>query len=119
VVPPSLLWQVAFEGCHSGKMGNMDSLSLLEKWYSSQCDGDWEHQYGVKLETLDNPGWTLEIDICRTAARDRALDRVKIERTENDWIHYWVEKKQFRAHMGPQNLREGMETFFRWLKGSD
>jgi hypothetical protein len=59
----------------------MQSLSRLEKWYSAQCDGDWEHQYGVQLKTLDNPGWTFEVDLCGTDAAGRTLDRVKIERT--------------------------------------
>ena len=31
-------------------------------WYLSQCNGDWEHAYGVKIDTLDNPGWTLEVE---------------------------------------------------------
>jgi hypothetical protein len=56
----------------------MDPLSLLQNWYSTQCDGDWEHQYGVSLDTLDNPGWRLKIDLCGTAAKDRTLDRIKI-----------------------------------------
>ena len=38
------------------------ALDWLMNWYSAQCDEDWEHQYGVKLETLDNPGWSLIIE---------------------------------------------------------
>jgi hypothetical protein len=30
--------------------------SLLEAWYASRCDGEWEHGYGISIETLDNPG---------------------------------------------------------------
>jgi hypothetical protein len=97
----------------------MESFSLLERWYSSQCDGDWEHQYGVHIGTLDNPGWTLKIDLCGTDAEGRTLDRVKIERAEANWIHYWVERNQFQARMGPQNLTEGIETFFEWLEISN
>jgi hypothetical protein len=97
----------------------MESFSLLERWYSYQCDGDWEHQYGVHIGTLDNPGWTLKIDLCGTDAEGCTLDRVKIERAEGNWIHYWVEKNQFQARMGPQNLTEGIETFFEWLEISN
>ena len=31
-------------------------LEWLMNWYESNCDGDWEHSYGVKIESLDNPG---------------------------------------------------------------
>jgi hypothetical protein len=33
------------------------TLTWLQAWYAEQCDGDWEHQFGVSVETLDNPGW--------------------------------------------------------------
>ena len=41
----------------------MDELQLLQEWYVAQCDGDWEHSYGVKIDTLDNPGWSLKVDL--------------------------------------------------------
>jgi hypothetical protein len=97
----------------------MELLRLLQDWYSAQCNGDWEHQYGVKLDTLDNPGWSLEIDLWGTSAEGRTLDPVTIERTENDWITYRVSDKKFRAAMGPKNLEEGIEVFFRWLENSN
>ena len=79
-----------------------EGISLLEKWYADRCNGDWEHQWGVKIGTLDNPGWTLDIDLNQTKAENRQLEHTKIERTENDWIIYWVEKKEFKAAMGRQ-----------------
>jgi hypothetical protein len=33
------------------------NLSRLSTWYQSQCDERWEHSFGLKIETLDNPGW--------------------------------------------------------------
>jgi len=41
---------------------NSFGLTELQAWYVVQCDGDWEHTYGVKIETLDNPGWMLRVD---------------------------------------------------------
>lgn len=26
----------------------MEIIEWLENWYSQNCDGDWEHFYGVK-----------------------------------------------------------------------
>jgi len=72
-------------------------FSALEKWYLDRCDGYWEHSWGVKIQTLDNPGWRIEINLNETTAQLRILPRQKIERTESDWIHYWVEKETFQA----------------------
>lgn len=44
----------------------MDTLLRLQQWYAAQCDGDWEHQYGVRIDTLDNPGWQVKIDLTGT-----------------------------------------------------
>ena len=30
-------------------------MGFLQSWYQSQCDGDWEHEFGIRIETLDNP----------------------------------------------------------------
>jgi hypothetical protein len=97
----------------------MEHLALLEEWYSSQCNGRWEHQYGISVETLDNPGWTLKIDLYGTGADGRTLARVTSERSENDWLQYWVDGNQFQAHMGTRNLREGIQAFLTWVEKRD
>jgi hypothetical protein len=94
----------------------MDAVSLLQEWYSTQCNGDWEHQWGIEIGTLDNLGWTLEIDLIETQAEQRALERVTIERSEHDWIVYWVENKKFKARMGPKNLAEAIQIFHNWFE---
>jgi len=96
-----------------------EALSLLEKWYAARCNGLWEHQWGIKIDTLDNPGWTLEIDLSETHAEKLSLDVVKIERTKDDWIRYWVEKKKFKAAMGPTNLTETIGIFCQWFADSN
>lgn len=27
----------------------MDSLKWLQEWYIQNCDGDWEHCYGIEI----------------------------------------------------------------------
>jgi hypothetical protein len=61
----------------------MSSLRSLEDWYASRCDGDWERSFGITIETLDNPGWAVRIDLAETrlagpavrAGPDRSLTR--------------------------------------------
>jgi Immunity protein 53 len=91
------------------------SLSMLERWYESQCNGDWEHGYGVQIETIDNPGWRVRIDLHDTKRQYSALERAVIARTETDWIRYWVEKEQFQIACGPKNLSEAVEIFIQWF----
>ncbi|MEH0820740.1 Imm53 family immunity protein [Micromonospora sp. CPCC 205714] len=39
----------------------------LQAWYATQCDGEWEHEFGIQIETVDNPGWSVSIDLGDTA----------------------------------------------------
>jgi len=92
------------------------TLSSLERWYGSQCDGNWEHSYGIHIDTLDNPGWDIRIDLRDTRKQDSVLERKRTDRTENDWIQYWIEKQQFRIVCGPANLSEAVEIFVQWFE---
>jgi hypothetical protein len=58
-----------------------DSLRWLMQWYVGQCDNDWEHTYGVEIGTLDNPGWSLKVDLRETALEGRSFARAT--RTES------------------------------------
>jgi hypothetical protein len=91
-------------------------ISLLERWYGDRCNGDWEHQWGVKLESQDNPGWRLTIDLNETRAAGRTLERTRIQRSEDDWINYKAEKNQFLVACGPLNLSESIKIFLDWFE---
>ena len=42
----------------------MDNIvDWLQNWTISQIDGDWEHEQGISIGMLDNPGWILKADI--------------------------------------------------------
>lgn len=95
------------------------SLSALEQWYTTQCNGEWEHAYGIEINTLDNPGWHVKIDLRDTKRQDSSLDRVRINRTEINWIEYWAEKNRFEFACGPLNLTESLEIFVSWFNSDD
>ena len=88
-----------------------DALYLLQRWYLSQCDNEWEHGYGVSIDTLDNPGWKLRVDLSGTDLADRVSDWSKIDRSEHDWVHWRVQSSTFEAACGPTNLNEAILTF--------
>lgn len=41
----------------------VDLLDWLEQWYQRQCDDEWEHDHGVTIQTLDNPGCLVKADL--------------------------------------------------------
>ena len=93
---------------------NTDTLWRLQLWYEKECDGDWEHSYGVRIETLDNPGWTFAVNLEETALERKPFDAKTIERTDSDWLHCRVENSLFRAACGHRNLDEALRIFLDW-----
>ena len=92
-----------------------ECLQWLQEWYLSNCDNDWEHLYGVKIDTLDNPGWSLTIDLDETPLADKDFLDIQIERTDNDWVFCSIENKRFKAACGPLNLLEVVDIFRDWV----
>ena len=80
----------------------IDLLTWLQGWYVSQCDGTWEHTGGLRIDTLDNPGGRVEVDV-GAVVPDFHL---KEERSELDWIACRVEQGRFLGAGGPENLTE-------------
>lgn len=94
----------------------MSCLPQLQDWFVEQCNGDWEHSYGVKLETLDNPGWLVDIDLYETKYDSKRFDAVMLERSEDDWLHCFVKDHKFQIRCGPRNLEEALGRFCDWLR---
>ena len=94
----------------------MDQLSRLRDWYAAQCDGDWEHSYGGKIDTLDNPGWVLRIDLNDTDLEDKPFTAIHRGDTdgESSWLHCKVESRRFEATGGLSNLPDMLEVFLSW-----
>ncbi|SFL23554.1 Immunity protein 53 [Streptosporangium canum] len=88
-----------------------DALVFLQSWYASCCNDDWEHSYGVTIDTLDNPGWCLKIDLVNTPLAGAVLDRLVVERAEDNWVHAWSNGIHFEAVCGSLNLGEVLEVF--------
>jgi hypothetical protein len=90
-------------------------LDWLTRWYESQCDGEWEHAYGVAIDTLDNPGWSLKVDLTGTSLEGKTLDRIDHDMEhETGWWTCWTEANQFRAAGGPQQLASVISAFRDW-----
>lgn len=93
----------------------MDILKWIQNWYLENCDGDWEHCYGVNISTLDNPGWTIDIDLTDTNLEGQKFEVIDIERSESDWIYCNVSDNTFHGNGGPNNLEEILMIFQSWV----
>ncbi len=91
------------------------TLDEIQDWYESQCDGDWEHVYGVNVKTLENPGWEVSIAIAETEWEEEPFSELAIQRNDDDWVHCKVEYEYFQGFGGPGNLKEIFGIFLRWI----
>jgi hypothetical protein len=88
-------------------------LERLQDWYLRECNGDWEHSYGIKIETLDNPGWLVTVDLHDTPWERLVVERRIVERSETDWVQTEVANGKFVGCGGPKNLEEVLALFFQ------
>ncbi|MCA8031459.1 MULTISPECIES: Imm53 family immunity protein [Burkholderia] len=88
-----------------------DLIDALQHWYTSQCDDVWEHSYGVKISTIDNPGWEVRIN----GVSGRKLIDINAERDESDWISVTATKEEFVGYGGSSNLKEILMLAMDWL----
>ena len=91
-----------------------DLLSKLEDWYQSQCNGDWEHQYGVRIDCLDNPGWVLRVDLKGTDIEGTSMLPLIVDNGDNDWMYCEVKDAQFVACGDPKKLKSIIKTFLNF-----
>ena len=89
-------------------------LEEIQRWYESQCDGEWEHEFGVRIATLDNPGWTVEIDLEETLLEGRTFPKIENMGPERDWLFCEVLEGKFRGHGGPLMLGSILRAFLEW-----
>ncbi len=99
-------------------MAVTSTLQRLSKWYLSHCDGDWEHTFGIKVGTLDNPGWFVEINLQGTPleavpfpAHEQRYDH------DTDWITCRRDEKNFEIDCGPEQLETALQVFLDWAEG--
>jgi len=95
-------------------VGAAGGLGDLQRWYSGQCDGDWEHSYGIKIGTLDNPGWSVDIELTGTDLVDAPFDAVTRTEPDREWIDCRVRDHRFEGRGGPHMLGAIIRTFLQW-----
>ena len=88
----------------------------LQAWYEAQCDGDWEHEFGVRIETLDNPGWSVEVNLEGTPLEGIPFPPIHNMAPEREWLSCRVEGGRFQGAGGAPMLGMIIRTFLDWAR---
>ncbi len=103
----------------------MDTLEALQNWYILNCNGEWEHRNGIKIETCDNPGWWVKIDLAGTDLINKPFIPVIHGEVignldpQPPWLHCYVEEGKWNGAGDASSLREILEVFLNWAQGSE
>lgn len=85
-------------------------LTRIQNWYQTNCNNDWEHNYGFSIGTLDNPGWTIKIDLAETSLENLQFERT-IDNGRFDWMNVITKDKTITAACDPTKLGEVLKIF--------
>lgn len=94
----------------------MDLLQWLQNWYNHFCWNEERHYYGIKIETLDNPGWIVKIEICDTPFQDKVFQEINRDHGENDWLFCKVKNGVFEGAGDPDKLMSILKIFREWTE---
>lgn len=96
------------------------SLQRLTDWYARQCDGEWEHGYGFKIDTLDNPGVVLRVDLRGTCLESVPFEERKEATDSKDrWMVCRRNEGKFEAFGAVGRVEDLIDAFLRWAESHE
>lgn len=95
---------------------NSDILDWIQEWLAQNCDGDWEHAQNFTITTIDNPGWSVTINLAGTRLEGKLFSTVEIEKNDTDWLYCSVKNQKFQGDGGVRNLIEILKIFINWTE---
>jgi Immunity protein 53 len=99
-----------------------DLMSKLSRWYASHCDGEWEHHKGISIQTLDNPGWWVKIDLSATNLAERSFSTVSEGLNDEGfsdaprWLSCRLQDGQWHGAGDETRLNEIIARFVAWVE---
>ncbi|EJF54303.1 hypothetical protein SapgrDRAFT_2647 [Saprospira grandis DSM 2844] len=98
---------------------NTDILAWIEDWFSFHCDGDWEHQYGFTIKTIESGGWSVQIDLIETLLEDTEIAWQLVKKSENDWYGLAIKDSVFTASGDLRKLSFLLHSFKELVEAAD
>ncbi len=98
----------------------MNELQDIQAWFSAQANGEWEHSYGIRIDTCDNPGWWVHIDLTDTPLAEKSFMPISkgvsedMMNTDPDWIRCDVRDEVFDGAGDASKLEAILRIFLDW-----
>lgn len=89
----------------------METLAWLQKWYLARCDGEWEFREGIKLLSVSNPGWSVEINVSDTPLETVGIPLTQFHNSADDWYGYFLDDALFVGSGDPTKLEVILQVF--------
>lgn len=86
-------------------------IEWLQEWYLRHCNGNWEHQNGINIYTVDNPGWSISINLRGTSLEGVEIAYSLNEISETEWEGYLISNNIFKGGCSPTRLNNIIEVF--------
>jgi hypothetical protein len=84
-----------------------DELARLQRWYADQCEEEtgpdrtpWQHRYGVQIQTIDNPGWSVGIDLVGTTLEGATMPMRELDNGDEDWCTCGIHEGRLFSGVG-------------------
>jgi hypothetical protein len=86
-------------------------IQWLQQWYTDNCNGQWEHSYGIAIGTINNPGWAVSIDLTNTILDGVTIADDFYETSASDWMGYSIANNVFEGVGDPSKLERIIAVF--------
>jgi hypothetical protein len=103
---------------------SMNTLARLQSWYSRQCNGEWEHSSGISIQSCDNPGWWVKINLVGTPLESLAVaeiaegvDARRFAQGTN-WLSCRIEEGVWHGAGDENKLERILEIFLAWAEAN-
>ncbi len=97
----------------------MTVFKWLTNWFMSNCNGDWEHENQIKIYTVDNPGWSIQIDLTGSSLESVETDYFRVENGSSDWYGFKFHDGKYSAAGDLSKLEFLLEIFKKNVEDID
>lgn len=100
----------------------MNTLVRLQAWYSQQCNGEWEHSSGISIQSCDNPGWWIKINLAGTSLQTRTFTEIAEGVDDRrfalgpHWLSCHIENGTWHGAGDETKLERILEEFLSWAE---
>ncbi len=93
-------------------------LDRVAEWYQSNATVFSSNAEAVKINTLDNPGWLVKVDLAGTELENLQLENFEVDRGDSDWCQSFLRDHVFVGAGDPSRLQEILGRFLEFASSS-